>query len=284
MATVPGTMAYAADPLVVGGLATAWEAHAMSDGTETPDGSHISCRTGEGCERRQRENVMVHIEEQRTFLAGFLGEPVGVLPEMVADKIYIDVLIFPPSPDRPIWTFVTCGMSDLPMRVPNDVEPREQFERAELAIALPAAWFAADERGMIPDAELEVMGKYWPISLMKVLARFPHQCDDWLWSGHTVVADGSPLQPYYENTRMCGSIVLPLTSWPEDKHTFKTKDGRIINFFAVVPLHADEITLKLNKGSQALCDALDDAGYNEVLFVSRPSVVRKKSPFGFFKR
>lgn len=283
MSSTPGTMACVADPLMVGGLAAGWEEHAMSKGPRTPGGSRIVYSTAEG-DFRAPQQPRVHIDELTVFLAGFLGEPICLLTEIKPEKLYIDILIFAPTPYRPIWTFVTCGMSDLPMPVPADVEPREEFERAELVIAMPAGWFVTEEDGTFPEAEIAEPEKFWPITLMGALAKYPHQWNDWLWGRHSINVDISPPRPYADNTKMCGSILLPVTSWPQDKHTFTTKDGKLISFFAVVPLHADEITLKLNKGTDALCEALHDAGYNEILFVSRPSVVRKKGWFGSFKR
>ena len=61
-----------------------------------------------------------------------------------------------------------------------------------------------------------------------------------------------------------------------------TVGEREIEFFAVVPLHGDEMQLKLDKGLDALFDALDGAKVTEVLHPDRQSAVTKRR--GLFRR
>lgn len=252
--------------------------------TQLPDGTRLSVHQADDYEFRPPKDVGVHLEEIEAFLGSFLGKQAGVLHEIISDKVHLDVLVFPPNEARSNWTFVTSGMSDLPMNVPDGLEPREDFELAELVIALPANWFAGDPDGMISDAEFSQPEKYWPIRLLKSLARLPHDFDSWVWESHTFVSEGSSPEPYDSTTRMSGSILFPMIGWPDGNHVLTTADSKRINFFSIVPLHADEMTYKLNKGEAALANALDAAGVTEVLDAGRPSSIRKKGFLGFLRR
>ncbi|TPI45194.1 suppressor of fused domain protein [Mesorhizobium sp. B2-9-1] len=250
--------------------------------SKLPDGTSVYDYTGARTEFRGPTDVAVYLEEIQESLGEFLGEQAGVFHEIISDKVHLDLLVFPPNDIKNNWTLVTSGMSDLPMNAPDNLHPRQDFERAELVFMLPATWFAAGENGMISENQLADPNKYWPIRLMKSLARMPHDYGSWIWSSHTVASQGSPPEPYADNTKMSGVILLRPPSWPEGRDVLRAVDGTKINFFAVVPLHADEMTLKLNKGVKALIIALDSAGVSDVLDAGRPSIVKKKRYLGLF--
>jgi hypothetical protein len=63
-----------------------------------------------------------------------------------------------------------------------------------------------------PDWPLEIVSQkdvrhYWPIYLLKMLARFPHQFNTWLWCGHTM-PNGDPVEPYADNTQLCCALLM----------------------------------------------------------------------------
>ena len=78
----------------------------------------------------------------------------------------------PPSEERDYYTLVTMGMGAHRMNVPEELA-EYKLERAELAIALPADW-KLDQESMKDEKW------YWPIRLLKSLARLPINCDSWL--------------------------------------------------------------------------------------------------------
>src|SRR5690606_27736593 len=80
---------------------------------------------------------------------------------------------------------VTSGMSDLPMSVPEDAGC-PGF--AELMVTLPAGW-------KLDQASFQDENWYWPVRLLKSLARLPHKHATWLGFGHTV-PNGHPAGPY----------------------------------------------------------------------------------------
>ncbi|GLY79760.1 suppressor of fused domain protein [Actinoallomurus iriomotensis] len=197
------------------------------------------------------EAVKRHI--QRHF-----GEIAFVWHEFISDLVHIDVHVVEPSPERPYYTLVTSGMSDLPMTVPEGVGPY-----AELLICLPPDWpLSADA--------LNDEKAYWPVRLLKTVARLPHEYDTWIGVWHSV-PNGDPAEPYAEGTPFAGVLVAPMVDHPEEAHTVITAEGKQISLLALVPLHPAEIDLKVTEGTGALLDAFDRITVNEVFDPARPS-------------
>lgn len=70
---------------------------------------------------------------------------------------------------------------------------------------------------------------------------------------HIDVAIVDPPGPYDADTALCGVIVVPPLRVPDEFRTLTVGD-REVHFLAVVPLHADEMDLKLEQGANALLD------------------------------
>jgi hypothetical protein len=79
--------------------------------------------------------IEAHIEK-------WIGKPATVFHELISDKVHIDIHIIPPSESRRCYTLVTSGMSDRPMKAP---EQRPDLAYAELFLSLPPDWKMADE-------------------------------------------------------------------------------------------------------------------------------------------
>lgn len=193
-----------------------------------------------------------------------------VFHEIVSDLVHIDVHIVKPSPTRNYYTLVTSGMSDLAMSPPDNYK---ELAFSELMISLPPDWLLTEE-------SLENESNYWPIRTLKMLARFPHEYQTWLWALHTI-PNGDPAEPYAANTEMTGIIILPPTLVPDEFHELKTP-SKTIHFHSLVPLHTNEMEHKLEHGAESLFDGFDRDGVSELLNPRRPSVIKKKSwwPFG----
>lgn len=210
-----------------------------------------------------------HIERIAGHIAQHLGEPSLVFHEIVSDLIHVDVHIVPPRPDRNFNTLITSGMSERAMKVP---EGAEEFSYAELMICLPPDWPLRHE-------DFQDENNYWPVRLLKVLARLPHEYDTWLSFAHTV-PNGDPPEPYAENTGFCGAILSPPTLAPEAFWQFQVNPETVIHFFAVLPLYAEESDLKLKKGADELFDRFDKQGISEIVDLKRKNVAKKR--FGLF--
>jgi hypothetical protein len=203
-------------------------------------------------DRELIEAVEAHVTEH-------FGEPSTVWHELVSPYVHVDVHVVAPTDERPVFTLVTSGMSERPM------SSDEGDRYAELMIVLPPTWPAAGSPEFArPEA-------YWPYKLLEDLAQAPHEFRTLLWSGHTV-SNGNPPEPYAPDTKLCGTLLFSPLLGPEGFDTLRVGE-RDIRFLAVLPLHADEMKLKLDKGLEALYELLDAAELTEILDHDRPSVV-----------
>ncbi|MGL4370532.1 MAG: suppressor of fused domain protein, partial [Spirochaetota bacterium] len=124
-----------------------------------------------------------------------------VFHEIVSERFHNDVHIVPPSDRYPFNILVTSGMSALPMNIPDGMADRDNWSHAELCLLLPPDWpldtdSFSDER------------HYWPIRLLKDLARLPHDYSTWLGWGHTV-PNGDPAAAYAEGTELSAAMIIP---------------------------------------------------------------------------
>lgn len=207
--------------------------------------------------------VTAHVERH-------VGPVEDVFHELVSFGVHVDVLRVAPAGERPWHTLVTCGMSGRPM--PG--APEERLARAELTLALPPEW-------PLEQAAWEDERHYWPVRLLKFLARLPHDYDTWLGNGHTIPNDDPP-QPYAPGTALCGAIVAAPVLAPQAFELLDA-DGGPVNFYGVIALHAAELDHKLRAGADALYADLQAAGVSELVQPGRPSTVAPRRR-GLFRR
>lgn len=238
----------------------------------SPGGSVIHRYDGVTPDTSTPESEAVHAEDIGAALEPLLGD-YYVSHEIVSMAVHMDVLVFPPSAKRNAWTFVTSGMSDKSMSVPDGLDSSE-YGFAELVIAVPPEWFTKDERGWIREAELEDENKYWPIRNLKYLGRFPHEYQTWFWESHSI-PNGNPVEPFAASTKMDGVVLAPLSDWPEHYRKIKAKDGTLINLFAVVPVYPEEMQAKLDLGFDTLMPALLAVGVTEKVNAARANVAEE---------
>jgi hypothetical protein len=202
------------------------------------------------------ERIEEHVEK-------YIGKAETVFHEIVSDLVHIDIFFIKPTPNRNFNTLITSGMSHRPMKAPPKFK---NFQYSELMICLPPEWPLTD--GAMKDEKY-----YWPIRQLKMLARFPHEYDTWLWNGHTVPNDDPP-RPFAGNTKLSGIIVTPPLLSPKEFFTLKIDETKTIHFFSILPLYTDEMNFKLKKGSDDLFERLDKQGVNELLNIRRPNVCK----------
>ncbi|AEG02087.1 suppressor of fused domain protein [Methylomonas methanica] len=209
------------------------------------------------------------IEQISQHIETYLGKVETVFHEIVSDTVHIDVHFVKASPEFPFIRLVTSGMSDLPMTTPPEADvPRF----LELMMTLPADWRL--EQKAFDDERW-----YWPIRLLKFLARLPHKHETWIGWGHTV-PNGDPAEPYASSTELSGAIILPPVTVQEGFRSLRIRDDKIIQFLSVVPLYAEEMAFKLREGSAPLLDKFDKVGINDIIDPGRKNVIRKR--FGLF--
>lgn len=194
-----------------------------------------------------------------------IGPIAMVWHELISDLVHIDVYQIAPTEDRPFWTLVTSGMSDLPMKAP---EGREAFRFAELMICLPKEW------GM-KEPEFKLEENYWPVRWLKMMARFPHEYNTWLSYGHTI-PNGDPASPFHESVPFeCMMLALPRTVSTEFWE-LPIRNDKMIRFFALMPLYPGEVALKLKQGAEAVERLFERHKISEIVNPIRRDVSQKE--------
>ena len=227
-------------------LKISWEAGGPEDeGEDDPDGE-ASQGDGTGVPEVYTEEEMEAIEEH---IQQYFGDFEHVFHELASPDIHVDICVVPPSEERDYCTLVTMGMGAHRMHVPEELA-EYKLERAELAIALPKDWKLKQE-------DMKDERWYWPIRLLKSLARLPIASDTWLGWGHTM----DNQEPFAPDTELCAAI-LTGPQGTEDGSEFCTlPGGEEINFYQVIPLYRDELEYKLAHDADALLDKMEGISF-----------------------
>ena len=151
--------------------------------------------------------------------------------------------MIPPSEERNYYVLVTMGMGAHWMKVPEELA-EYKLERAELAVCLPPDWnLQSDDEKW-----------YWPIRMLKVLARLPISEDTWLGWGHTVDNGES----FDESTQMCGCMLINPANFEETANICSMPDGSEVNFYQAIPLYNEEMAYKMDNDAETLLNIMDD--------------------------
>ena len=190
------------------------------------------------------------------------GEFENVFHELVSPDIHVDICVVPPSDERDYYTLVTMGMGAHRMNVPEELA-EYKLERAELAIALPPDWKLDEE-------SLKDERWYWPIGLLKVLARLPISKDTWLGFGHTM----DKQSPFAEDTELCAALLVG----PQDVvwnggEVCTLPSGEEVNFYQVIPLYRNEMEYKMEHDADALLKKM--AGISFVVNPTRQNAITR---------
>ena len=223
-------------------LKISWES---SDGDPDDDGDDPD---GEMPEDEEAGVPEVYTEEEMEAVEGhiqqYFGKVENVFHELVSPDIHVDICMVPPTEERDYCTLVTMGMGAHRMNVPVELA-EYKLERAELAIALPADW-KLDQESMKDEKW------YWPIRLLKSLARLPINCDSWLGHGHTV----ENREPFADNTKLCTATLIGPQDTEDGSEVCTLPGGEEVNFYQVIPLYEDELDYKLEHDTDALLNKM----------------------------
>lgn len=193
------------------------------------------------------EKVSDYIERQ-------YGEYEIVAHEVVSPDIHCDIVIVPPTQEQPYYKLVTMGAGAYKMNIPKKLKS-VVCDRAEYVIFLPKDW----------NLESEEEKDYWPIRMLKTIARLTVNTDDWLCYNHTIqlTQDGSPVA---ESTGFNSCALLFSTG----------KDGQEVNplrmgffgkkvaFYQLYPLYPEELNFKLE---HSISELIDKIGTEENLII-----------------
>lgn len=188
------------------------------------------------------------------YICKNFGKFTDVFHEVFSPDIHVDICLIPPARKRNYYTLVTMGMGAHKMNVPEELS-KYKLERAELLITLPADWKIVDK-----DEKW-----YWPIRLLKNMARLPIEEDTWLGWGHTV----DNTKPYAENTKLCGALIASPEAGERDRETCKLPDKSEVNFYHIIPLYSEEMEYKIAHDADALLELMDNVSF--VVDIHRPN-------------
>ena len=190
---------------------------------------------------KEIEKVTAYIEQQ-------YGKSELVAHEMVSPDIHCDIVIVPPTDELPFYKLVTMGAGAYKMKLPNELKS-EVCDRAEYVIFLPKDW------NIKSDKEED----WWPIRMLKTIARLSVNSDDWLCYSHTVnlTEDGSPIAG---NTKF-NSCVLIESRGKDNQYVKPLKLGlfaKKVAFYQLYPLYQEELEYKLEHSFDELMEKIDD--------------------------
>ena len=219
---------------------------------EEPDGGEDG-PDGEAPEGEKSGVPEVYTEEEMEAVEGhiqqYFGKFENVFHELVSPDIHVDICVVLPSKERDYYTLVTMGMGAHRMNVPEELA-EYKLERAELAIALPPDWNLDEE-------SLKDERWYWPIRLLKTLARLPIASDTWLGLGHTI----DNVEDFAKDTKLCAAILTGPQDTEDGGEVCTLPGGEEVNFYQVIPLYRNEMEYKMEHDADALLEKMTGIGF-----------------------
>lgn len=205
------------------------------------------------------ENKQDYHDEILGYVSKYFGTIQDTLIEVVpGSKVSVNIHIIPPSMNKGFVTFVTTGMSDLPMVYSNE---ESEFKFAELLLKLPSSWRVGKDN-------MGDKSHYWPIEWLRKVAHIPHIYDGWITEG-VILPNGEPPQPFASNTKLSCIMVCRPTESGLDK--VQSEQGPI-NIYTLVPIYEEERNLVLEKGYEYLLEKMNEKGISDVLDINRVNV------------
>ena len=223
--------------------------------------------------------IRYKLEERKTRLTGpssqynehiadhiknYVGDVSLVYHEVISDLVHLDINIVDPTDQRPYYSLVTSGMSDIQMKAPDEYS---ELSYAELMLCLPKDWPLSKEA-------IQKEENYWPLRTLRYLARFPHAYDTWLWASHTI-PNGDPPEPFAENTEFSGVLLMYPRLFSQDFWKLRVFPNATIHFLSVLPLYKEEMEFKLDKGLDPLLDRFEKTRVTELMDISRRNVCKR---------
>ena len=229
----------------------------------SPDDGDEDDSDGERPEDEESGVPEVYTEEEMNaveeHIQQYFGKFENVFHELDSPDIHVDICVVPPSEERDYYTLVTMGMGAHRMNVPEELA-EYKLERAELVIALPGNWKLKHE-------DLKNERWYWPIRLLKTLARLPIASDTWLGFVHTMDNEDD----FAKDTKLCATMLTGPQDTEDGSEVCILPSGEEVNFYQVIPLYREELEYKMEHDADALLDKMD--GISFVTYNTRPNAM-----------
>lgn len=185
-----------------------------------------------------------------------------VFDELESEIIHRDIYFIKATDDRPYHILLSCGMSALPMAVPEDIE---SSEFVEVMFLLPKEWILEYES--FSDEK-----NYWPIRIMKEIMMCPHENNTWFGFGHTY---GHEEEEEFAEGIGFNSVMLAHSMELSDDFTqIELENGKIIDIYTLMPLYKEELEFKKKNGTGDLLSLFDKFNIEEIVKVGRKNVCK----------
>lgn len=210
--------------------------------------------------RKKKSPIPLHYSERdlnayEAYVQTNIGDFDEVFHELVSPDIHVDVIPIMNPKDKSGIVLVTMGMGAYSMEVPPNYREKG-YTRAELAIKLPIGW----------DIRSNEEVSYWPIRVLKMLARLPISEHSWLGYGHTIDFGG----PFSEN---CGfSSVAIGFLFHGDEVLLSLESGEKVLIYQVIPLYPEEMQFKVDHSASALFEKLGESVMRSAVDTNRVNV------------
>ena len=208
--------------------------------------------------KKPKYELILYSERDQDAYEKMIQDRIGsyeiVMHEIVSPDLHIDVLPIPPSEERNYYTLLTMGMGAYQMPVPSGYG---RMNRAELAIRLPADW----------DIKSDEEKWYWPVRIIKMLARLPYHEKSFLGLYHDIDFGSA----FSEETEMCGVL---LDFLDESVEPLVLEGGDQLILYNVIPIYRAEMEFKNANGAEALLEKLGEETVHGPLDIRRKSAVQ----------
>lgn len=187
----------------------------------------------------------------------FDSEEILVLHEKESEIVHSDIYIVKPSEDRNYNLLLTCGLSALPMKVPDNLD---HLKFAEITILLPTHW-------KLEYDDFVDENNYWPIRALKQLSKYPHLNNTWFGYGHAI-----PLDDTHKVNHNFDSILLLESITLSDEFTYIETEEQEIYFYSAIPIYKEELEYKLEHGIDRLLSLFQQFDIDEIVDINRKNV------------
>lgn len=189
-------------------------------------------------------------------------EEILVFDEIESEIIHRDIYFIKASEDRPYHILLSCGMSALPMKIPEDVE---SSEFVEIMMLLPKDWNLEEE-------SFANEKNYWPIRIMKEIMMSPHENNSWFGYGHTFGYEEG--EEFAEGIGFKSIMLVNSIELSEEFTQIKMDNEKVIDIYTLIPLYKEELEFKKKNSSTDLLELFDKFGIEEIVKVGRRNVCK----------
>ena len=188
------------------------------------------------------------------------NDDIVVFDEIESDVIHRDVYFVKANEDRPYHILLSCGMSALPMKIPEDIDSSPY---AEVMILLPKEWNLEYD-------SFKYERNYWPIRLMKEIMILPHPDETWLGFGHTFAHEDD--EEFAERIGFNSVMLANSMELPDHFTQIELDNDEFVTIFTLIPLYKEKLEFKKQNGATALLERFDQFGIEEIVKVGRPNI------------